>query len=143
MDRKQEFETGQQLVRDRKYEEAVVHYKQMIETSEAEPDVHYWALKHVADIIGPLCYKDYSQAIDIYQRIINEHEGDDGLYEWCQVDMAKSYLQCSMEMMNSYENIMDMIEPMDDNMADFIRKMNEKREDFFTEGAEGVYKSRM
>ncbi len=143
MDRKQEFEKGQQLIRDRKYEDAINHYKEMIENSEEEPKVHYWALKHYADIVGPLCYKDYLRAIDIYQKIINEHEEEDGLYEWCQVDMAKSYLKCSMEMMNSYENMMDMLEPIDEHMSEFIMKMNEEREDFFTERAEAIYKTRM
>ena len=143
MDWKKEFETGQQLVRDRKYEEAVTHYKTMIENSEEEHSVYYWALKHFADIVGPLHYKDHFRAIDIYQKIINEYEGEDGLYEWCQVDMAKTYLQCGMDMIENYDNLADMLTPLDDNMAEYIEKMNETREDFITQRAEVIYKSRM
>lgn len=138
-----EFESGQQLVRDRKFDEAINHYKTMIEDSVEEPTVHYWALKHFADIVGPLFYKDYFKAIDIYQKIINEYDGDDGLYEWCQVDMAKTYLQCGMEMIENYDNLLDMLNPIDNQMLEYIRKINETREDFITQRAEVIYKSRM
>lgn len=143
MDWKIEFEKGQQLVRDRKFDDAINHYKTMIENSEEELSVHYWALKHFADIVGPLYYKDYFQAIDIYQKIINEHEAEDGLYEWCQVDMAKTYLQCGMEMINNYDNMVDMLTPLDDQMVEYIENINETREDFITERAEIIYKNRL
>ena len=143
MDWKKMFEEGQQYVRDRRYEEAANIYKEIIENSQEEPKVHYWAIKHFADIIGFHYMKDYFRAIDLYQRIINEYEGEDGLYEWCQVDMAKTYLLCGKEMFESYENMVDLLEPFDEHMAEYIEKVTEMREDFITDRAEIIYKSRL
>lgn len=143
MDWKNEFETGQQLIRDRKFEDAIAHYKNIIESSKEDLKVHYWALKEYADIVGYLYYKDYFGAIDIYQKVINEYEEEDGLYEMCQVEMSKTYLLCGMEMIESHENMIDLLTPYDGKMEDDIRIINEKREDFITGRAEMIYKSRM
>ncbi len=143
MDWKQALEEGQQLTRDRKFEQAAEKYKEIIEGTEAEPKFHYWALKHFADLMGMLYYKDYFRALDVYQRIISEYEEEDGLYEWCQVDMAKTYLLAGMNMFDGYDNIMDLLEPMDEHMAEYIFKMKEKRDDFFTDTAEAIYKKRL
>lgn len=143
MDWKSEINEGQDLVRSRKYDEAAAKYKEIIEGSESEPTVQYWAMKHFADLIGFIYLKDYLRAIDLYQRIINEYEEEDGLYEWCQVDMAKSYVLAGMAMFESYENMLDMLEPLNEDMSEYISSMNEKKEDFITERAEAIYKSRM
>ena len=143
MDWKRELEEAHELTRDRRFELAAGKYKAIIEGTEDEPVYHYWALKHFADIAGMLFMKDYFRAIDIYQKIINEYEEEDGLYEWCQVDMAKTYMLCGMEMFESYDNMMDMLTPIDNHMAEYIGNMKEKRDDFFTDQAEVIYKSRM
>jgi len=143
MDWKKEIEAGQQLTRDRRYEEAAAKYKEILEGSEDQPTIYYWALKHFADLAGFICFKDYFRAIDMYQKIINEYEGEDGLYEWCQVDMAKTYLLSGIEMLEGYDNVMDMLEPIDNQMAEYIEKMKERRDDFFTDRAEVIYKARM
>jgi len=143
MDWKQALEEGQQLTRDRRYDQAAEKYKEIIEGTEAEPRYHYWALKHFADLVGMIYYKDYFRALDLYQRIINEYEEEDGLYEWCQMDMAKTYLLAGMDMFEGYDNIMSMLEPINDDMADYMEKMKEQREDFFTDVAESIYKKRM
>lgn len=143
MDWKNEIELGQQLVRDRKYEEAAIKYKEIIEATEDEPTVQYWSMKHFADLVGFVYMKDYLRAIDLYQRIINEYEEEDGLYEWCQVDMAKSYLLAGMGMFEAYENMTDLLAPINDQMAEYVENMHEKREDFLTERAEAIYKNRL
>lgn len=143
MDWKQAMEEAHQLTRDRRFDQAALKYKEIIEGTEDEPKYHYWAMKHFADIAGMLFMKDYFRAIDLYQRIINEHEEEDGLYEWCQVDMAKTYLLAGIEMFESYDNMIDMLEPLDDKMAEYIGKMKEKRDDFFTDHAEAIYKNRL
>lgn len=143
MDWKQEIEDGQQLTRDRRYEDAAAKYKTVLEGTEDQPKIYYWALKHFADLAGFIYFKDYFRAIDMYQKIINEYEGEDGLYEWCQTDMAKTYLMCGMQMFEGYDNIMDMLEPMNEQMVEYIDTMKEKRDDFFTDKAEVIYKSRM
>ncbi len=143
MDWKKELEEAHELTRNRRFELAAGKYKAIIEGTEDKPVYHYWALKHFADIAGMLFMKDYFRAIDIYQKIINEYEEEDGLYEWCQVDMARTYMLCGMEMFESYDNMMDMLTPIDNHMAEYIGNMKEKRDDFFTDQAEVIYKSRM
>ena len=73
MDLKTQIDKGQQLVRDRRYDEAATIYKEVLENSESDPTVHYWALKHFADLVGFIYVKDYTRAIDMYQKIINEY----------------------------------------------------------------------
>lgn len=143
MDWKKEIEIGQQLTRDRKFEEAADKYKEILAASEEEPSVHFWAMKHLADIIGFLYAKDYLAAIDLYQNIINEYEGEDGLYEWCQVDMAKCYLLAGISMLESYENMTEFLEPLNEDMAKYIEKIQEQKEDFIVARAESIYKARL
>lgn len=137
------FEEGQQLIRNRRFDEAAELYKELIENSEHDEKIHYWAIKHLADVVGFLRFKDYFKAIDLYQKIIMEYEGEDGLYEWCQVDMAKTYMLAGVEMFENYENMVDMLQPIDDAMGEYIYKMKEQRDDFFTERAEEIYKTRI
>lgn len=143
MDWKQAIEKARQLTRERQFELAAQQYKEIIEGTEDQPEYHYWAMKHFADIVGMLYMKDYFRAIDLYQRIINEYEGEDGLYEWCQVDMAKAYMLFGIEMMENYENMVDMLTSLDEPMTEYINEMKEKRDDFFTDRAEEIYKKRM
>lgn len=143
MDWKVEMEEAQRLAHDRRFEQAVEKYKLILEQAEHEPKVYYWALKQFADLVGFLYAKDYFHAIDLYQQIINEYDEEDGLYEWCQVDMAKTYLYIGMDMMESYESMTEFLEPINSDMASYIEKIKEKREDFLTERAEVIYKSRI
>jgi hypothetical protein len=143
MDWKNEFDVAQDFVSNRQYDLAATKYKEIIEGTEGQDKYHYWALKHFADLLGFIYMKDYFQAIDLYQRIINEYEEEDGLYEWCQIDMARSYLNMSMELMASYENMEEFLEYDDPQMREHISKLKEKREDFITDRAESIYKGRM
>lgn len=143
MDLKSMFEEGQQLIRNRRFDEAAELYNKLIENSEHDEKIHYWSIKHLGDIVGFLHYKDYFRAVDLYQKVIMDYEGEDGLYEWCQVDMSKTYLLAGVEMFETFENMVDMLQPINDQMAEYIHKMNEKREDFLTTRAEEIYKKRM
>lgn len=143
MDWKKEIEIANDFTRNRQYDLAVQKYKEIIEGTEDEPQFHFWAMKHFADIVGYLHVKDFFRAIDIYQNIINEYEGEDGLYEWCQIDMAKTYMLAGMEMFEGYENMRDMLAITDDEMANYVENMKDKYEDYFTDRAEVIYKTRM
>ncbi|MBN2794831.1 MAG: hypothetical protein JXR88_05460 [Clostridia bacterium] len=143
MDWKLEIEKGQKLTQERNFELAIEQYKLILEGSEDEPKVYYWAMKHFADLIGFLYGRDYLRANDLYQEIINNYEEEDGLYEWCQVDMAKSYLLAGMDMFETFENMTEFLEPINPEMGEYVQKMMEKREDFITERAEVIYKARL
>lgn len=134
---------GQELIGNRKYEQAAEVFKDIIDTHKDEEKPYNWALKHMADLNGFLYAKDYMTAIDLYQTIISNYEGDDGLYEWCQIDMAKTYLLASMDMMSTYEDMVGFLEPSDEKMAKHIENLAEKREDFLMDRAEQIYKSRL
>jgi hypothetical protein len=115
----------------------------MLETYENQEKPYYWAMKHLADLTGYIYGKDYFSAIDLYQKIINEYEGEDGLYEYAQADMAKTYLICGIEMISTYEDMETILEPMNPEMGAYINKMHELKEDFIMERAEKIYKSRL
>lgn len=143
MDWKQEIEKGQKLVQERRFDLAIEQYRTVLEGSQDEPKYYYWTLKHYADLIGFIYGKDYFRAIDMYQEIINNYEEEDGLYEWCQVDMAKSYLNAGMDMFEAFENMTEFLEPLNDQMSSYIATMMEAKDDFITERAEIIYKSRL
>jgi tetratricopeptide (TPR) repeat protein len=143
MDWKQEIEKGQKLVQERRFDLAIEQYRTVLEGCQDEPKYYYWTLKHYADLIGFIYGKDYFRAIDMYQEIINNYEEEDGLYEWCQVDMAKSYLNAGMDMFEAFENMTEFLEPLNDQMSSYIATIMEAKEDFITERAEVIYKSRL
>lgn len=138
-----QMEEGQIFIRNRKYDEALKCFQEILETYEGQEKPYYWAMKHLADLSGYLYGKDYFSAIDLYQRIINEYEGEDGLYEYAQTDMAKTYLLCGIEMISTYEDMEAFIEPVNPEMREYILKIQEKKEDFIMERAEKIYKSRL
>jgi hypothetical protein len=139
--RQQLLQDAVELVKNRQYQNAVEELKEILEPNEQD-DVHYKALKIYGDILGPLAYKDYMGAIDVYQTIINESEDDD-LYQQCQVSILNAYLSVSTEMMDAFESMRDMLETEDDQMLDALHQLDERREDFLTTRAELIYKKRL
>ncbi|QZY55412.1 hypothetical protein [Crassaminicella profunda] len=138
------FKEGEQLVSDRMISEAIEHYKGIMEKAEDNQKIYYWALKHLGDVVGYAGIKDYLQAIDIYQKIINEYEEDDDtLYNWCQLDIAKAYLEMGMEMFENFDNIKEIVEMEDSNMEQYFGKLLQKRNDYIEREAEILYKERM
>lgn len=139
--RQQLFDNAVELVQNRQYQQAVEELKTILE-EDNQDDVHYQAMKVYADVLGPLAFKDYIGAVDIYQAVINETENDE-LYAQCQLAILNAYLNLSMEMMDAYEGMRDMIETEDDITQDYLRLMDDKRVDFLTSRAEAIYKKRL
>lgn len=137
------FNEGFQMLGERRYEEALEFFSKLSEENEEDQKVHYWALKYIADIIGKHAYRDYGQAIDIYQKIINEYELEDNLYEICQMDMASAYLEMGTSMIQTFDEVIDNLFVEDDKMHELKEKLIEKRNDFIENEAEKIYKSRM
>lgn len=144
MDWNELFREGEQLVSERRISEAIEHYKGIMEKAENDQKIYYWALKHIGDVIGHGGMRDYLQAIDIYQRIINEYEAeDDPLYNWCQLDIARAYLEMGLEMMHNFDNMGEIIEVENEEMDKYLQKLVEKRNDYIEREAEVIYKGRM
>lgn len=139
--RQQLLENAVELVQNRQYQQAVEELKAILE-EDAQDDVHYQAMKTYGDVLGPLAFKDYIGAVDVYQSVINQTENDE-LYAQCQLAILNAYLNLSMEMMDAYEGMRDMIENEDDITLDYLRLMDEKRVDFLTSRAEAIYKKRL
>ncbi|MCT4607058.1 MAG: hypothetical protein N4A64_13335 [Marinisporobacter sp.] len=138
------FKEGEQLVSDRMISEAIEHYKGIMEKAEDNQKIYYWALKHLGDVVGYAGIKDYLQATDIYQKIINEYEEDDDtLYNWCQLDIARAYLEMGIEMFENFDNIKEIVEMEDKNMQEYFGKLLQKRNDYIEREAEILYKERM
>lgn len=137
------FREGEKLLSERNINGAIEHYQKMMEDSKDEPKIHYWALKHIGDAIGYAGAKDYMQSIDLYQKIINEYEGEDALYNWCQLDIAKAYLELGLEMMSNFDNMKEIIEIEDKNMNEYFEKLMDKRNQYIERAAEIIYKERM
>ncbi|TCO78690.1 hypothetical protein [Marinisporobacter balticus] len=138
------FKQGEQLVSDRMISEAIEHYKGIMEKAEDNKKIYFWALKHLGDVVGYAGMKDYLQSIDIYQKIINEYEEDDDmLYNWCQLDMAKAYLEMGLALMGNFDNMREIIEIEDDKMKQYFNKTIQKRNDYIEKEAEVLYKARM
>ena len=131
------------FVKNRQYQHALDNIKQILDAEEApQDDVYYKTLKLYADLIGPLANKDYINAIDMYQSVINETENDD-LYAQSQLAILNAYLCLSIDMMDAYESTRDVIESDDDNINAFMQELDQKREDFLLARAELIYKKRM
>jgi len=144
MDWKARFKEGEQLVSDRRISEAIEHYKAILEDSEEDKKIYYWALKHLGDVIGYAGLKDYLQAIDIYQKIINEYEeDDDSLYNWCQVDIARAYIEAGLDMMDNFNNMLGILELEDSKMNVYLQKLINRRNEYIEREAEILYKERM
>lgn len=136
-----QMEEGQIFIRNRKYDEALKCFQEILDRYEGQEKPYYWAMKHLADLTGYIYGKDYFSAIDLYQKIINEYEGEDGLYEYAQADMAKTYLMGGMDMISTYEDMESFLQPMNPEMNDYIGKIHEAKEDFIMERAEKYIKA--
>lgn len=138
------FKEGEQLVSDRRVSEALEHYKAMLEDAGEDKKIYYWVLKHMGDVVGYAGLKDYLQAIDIYQKIITEYEeDDDSLYNWCQIDIAKSYLEMGLEMLENFDNMTGILELENEEMHNYLEKLILKRNEYIEREAEILYKARM
>ena len=83
MEWEKRFEEAREATGRRQYREAIELYKGILEDSkEVDQEVYYSALKAVADLLGYKGLKDYTSAIEVYQRIINEYEdASDDLFD--------------------------------------------------------------
>lgn len=143
MDIKGKFNEAHEFVSKRMYDGALQIYKEIMEATEGE-DSYFWALKQYADVVGYIGYKDYFQSIDIYQKIIMEYENEeDNLYEMCQIDTARAYLECGREMIESFDNTIHMFEPEDPKMQSYMQELIQSRNAFIEQEAETIYKSRL
>lgn len=143
MDIKAKFDEAQEYVGRRVFEGAIQIYKEIMEASEGE-DAYYWALKHYGDVIGYIGLKDYFQSIDVYQKIIMEYENEeDSLYEMCQIDTARAYLELGIDMIQNFDNTISMFEPEDDKMITYMKQMIKRRNEFIEQEAEVIYKSKL
>ena len=145
MNWEERFKEGEQLVSDRRISEAMEHYKGILEEAgEDNKKIYFWAMKHLGDVLGYAGIKDYMQSIDIYQKIINEYEeADDTLYNWCQVDIARAYLEAGLEMIENFDSMMGIMELEDEKMQEYIQRLTNKRNDYIEREAEVLYKERM
>jgi len=145
MNWEERFREGEQLVSDRRISEALEHYKAIIEeTREDDKKICFWAMKHLGDVLGYAGGRDYMQSIEIYQKIINEfEEADDTLYNWCQVDIARAYLEAGLAMIENFDSMMGIMEIEDKKMVEYIQKLVNKRNEYIEREAEIIYKERM
>ena len=144
MDWERRFKEGEQLVSDRRISEAMEHYKAILEDSGEDKKIYYWALKHLGDVIGYAGLRDYLQAIDLYQKIINEYEeDDDSLYNWCQVDIARAYIEAGLDMMDNFNNMLGILELEDSKMNAYLQKLINRRNEYIEREAEILYRERM
>ncbi len=144
MDWEARFKEGEQLVNNRRVSDAIEHYKGILEDAGEDKKIYFWALKHLGDVVGYAGLKDYLQAIDIYQKIINEYEeDDDSLYNWCQADIAKAYLESGLEMLDGFNSMIGILEFEDNNMSEYIQKLIDKKNEYIEREAEIIYKERL
>ncbi len=141
---KNEIQDALGLVAGRRYQEAMQALNEIVAESEDDPQSYYWALKHMGDITGYAGFKDYFSAIDIYQKIINEYEiEDDQLYEWCQMDIMRSYVELGIEMFDSFNGLTDVVMPVNDVMDEYFQKIIEKKKMYIEVEAEKLFKERL
>jgi len=128
-----------------RFDDAATTLKDILErTKETDAQVYYWALKRFGDYVGYGYMKDYAQAIDIYQSIINEYESDeDDLYEWCQMDIAKSYLNIAINAFQTFEEMTDIIEQVSDERSEYFDALIEKRNEYIEGKADEIQRARM
>lgn len=137
------FKEGEELIRIKDFNGAIAHFNSMLEEYKDNPKVYYWTFKYLGDIVGHMTRRDFFQAIDIYQKIINEYEGEDNLYELCQIDMARSYLEIGIDMFDNFESLTSMIEIEDDKVREYYEKIKDKKDKFVENAAEAIYKARL
>lgn len=143
MDHKELFREAHALVGNRQFEEAMQLYKTIMDENEGT-DAHFWALKHLGDLVGYIGYKDYYQSIDIYQKIISDYEGDDdALYELTQLDVARAYLEMGLEMIENFENTISIFEPQHEAMITYQQELIDRRNQFIEAEAEALFKNRL
>lgn len=142
---KEVFKEYDQCLLEGRFEDAQAAIKEILESNkEADAQIYFWALKRYGDFVGYSYMKDYAQAIDIYQMIINEYESEeDDLYEWCQLDIAKSYLNIAINAFQTFEEMTDIIEQVGDERSDYFEKLIEKRNDFIEGKAEEIQRARL
>ncbi len=143
MDYKERFGEAESLVRNRQFEAAMEAYKEIMEETEGT-DTHFWALKHLGDLVGYIGYKDFFQSIDLYQKIISEYEGEDNaLYELTQLDVARAYLEMSLEMMENFESTIQIFEPQHEAMVTYQQELIKRRDQFIETEADSIFKNRL
>lgn len=143
MDYTKRFEEAGSLVRNRQFEDAMESYKAIMDETEGT-DTHFWALKHFADLVGYIGFKDYYQSIDIYQKIISEYEGDDdNLYELTQLDVARAYLEMGFQMLENFESTIQIFEPQHESMIAYQQELIARRNQFIETEAETIFKARL
>jgi tetratricopeptide (TPR) repeat protein len=129
----------------RQYRDAIEIYKSILEESkEEEPQVYYSSLKAIADLLGHKGIKDYMNAIEVYQKIINEYEdAPDELFDWCQAEIAATYLFIGMENLDNFDNLNEIVNMDNTDISVYLDKLMEKRELFILAKADSIYKTRM
>jgi tetratricopeptide (TPR) repeat protein len=139
------FKEYDQCLLEGRFDDAATTIKDILETNkETDSQVYFWALKRFGDYVGYGYLKDYAQAIDIYQTIINEYESEeDDLYEWCQLDIAKSYLNIAINAFQTFDEMTDIIEQVGDERSDYFAKLIEKRNDYIENKAEDIQNARI
>lgn len=143
MDYKERFKEAQECIANRQYQEAVNVYQEVMKETEGQ-DTYYWALKQLGDVVGYIGFKDYFQSIDIYQKIVMEYENEeDNLYDLCQMDMARAYLEMGLEMMDNFDTTIEMIQSSTDSMQEYKMNLVRRRNDYIEGKAEILYKARM
>jgi tetratricopeptide (TPR) repeat protein len=144
MEWEKRFKEGSEMTGRRQYKDALEHYQGMLEESKEEPEVHYQALKAIGDILGYKGVKDYMNAIEVYQKIINEYEdASDELFDWCQAEIAATYLFIGMENLDNFDNINEIVNMENSDISIYLGKLMEKRELFILAKADSIYKKRM
>jgi len=145
MEWEKRFEEAREATGRRQYRESIELYKGILEDSkEEDQEVYFSALKAVADLLGYKGLKDYTSAIEVYQRIINEYEdASDDLFDWCQAEIAATYLFMGMENMDNFDNINEIVNLENPQIENYFTKLMEKRERFLLAKAEAIYKRRM
>jgi len=145
MEWEKRFEEAREMTGRRQYRDAIEAYKEILEDSKEEnPEVYYSALKAIGDLLGHKGIKDYMSAIEVYQRIINEYEeAPDQLFDWCQAEIAATYLFIGMENLDNFDNLREIVNMEDADISSFFAKLMEKREHFILAKADAIYKKRM
>jgi len=145
MEWEKRFDEAREMSGRRQYRDAIEVYKGILEDSkEEDQEVYYSALKAVADLLGYKGIKDYINAIEVYQRIINEYEeAPDELFDWCQAEIAATYLFMGMENLDNFDNINEIVNMDNPEIENYLTKLMEKREHFLLAKADAIYKKRM
>lgn len=144
MEWEKRLEEARELAGRRLYRDALEIYKEILEEKKEEPAIYFEILKAVGDLLGYKGLKDHYNAIDVYQRIINEYEeASDDLFDWCQVEIAATYLFLGMENLDNFDNLHEIVNMENPDVENYLNKLMEKREHFILGKAEAIYKKRM